>query len=394
MQGAGKEAETPTDEVAPGAADIQTVTSGPDALPGTLDEVVEPEQPAEPDDDVEAPTRTAWLFRERATPREVALDELATLAADDESFLWVDLSGHDADDLELIGRELDLPPGAVRIALAGWQRPRVGVFRDRYFVALTVPRGDLATQRVLASELDLFVGRNYLVSTHKQPLPFTAQVLARARQNPALLKLDSAFLLFILIDELLAQYEALTEGLQDEIEAMEERALTDASDTLLEDLLHLKRFVFAIYRLAGQHRPVLEAFLRPDFPFTGGEDIEPYFRDVDARLSRLVDGLDAAKESVNGAFEIYVSQVSQRANEIMKVLAIVSTVLLPASVILGFFGTSFENPSFATVPWFIVMIILILLTTVGAIALFTRWGWLGSATSSGAARRAPRRPPP
>ena len=211
----------------------------------------------------------------------------------------------------------------MQVALANWQRPRLGVFRDRFFVAVTVPHGDLATQRVLASELDLFVGRNYLVSAHKRPLPFAERVLARATQNPALLKLDSAFLLSILVDELLAHYEVLTEELEDEVEAMEVRALTDASDALLEDLLHLKRFVFAVYRLAGQHRATLEAFLRPDFPLVGGDIIEPYFRDLDERLGRLLDALEAAKESVNGAFDLYVSQVAHRTNDIMKVLTIV-----------------------------------------------------------------------
>ena len=281
-------------------------------------------------------------------------------------------------DLGQVAQQLDLPEAAVRVALAGWQRPRLGVFRDRFFVAVTVPHGELAAQRVLASELDLFVGRNYLVSAHKRPLPFTERVLARAVQNPALLKLDSAFLLSILIDELLAHYEVLTEGLEDEVEAMEVRALTDASDALLEDLLHLKRFVFAVYRLASQHRTTLEAFLRPDFPLVGGDVIEPYFRDLDERLGRLLDALEAAKESVNGAFDLYVSQVAHRTNDIMKVLTIVSVTLLPASVILGFFGTSFESPRLGTPAGFIIMVGLILMTTVGALVLFKRRGWLGT----------------
>jgi hypothetical protein len=67
------------------------------------------------------------------------------------------------------------------------------------------------------------------------------------------------------------------------------------SPALLEDLLHLKRFVFAVYRLASQHRATLEAFLRPDFPLVGGDIAEPYFRDLDVRLGRLLDALGAAK---------------------------------------------------------------------------------------------------
>jgi magnesium transporter len=358
-------------------ADINTLVSGTEQLAPTITDVVDAEGAAESASS-EGPVVVAWLFREDAEPGQVSLEELPTLAADDACFVWVDLGGYEPSDLTQVAQLLDLPEAAVRVALAGWQRPRLGVFRDRFFVAVTVPHGKLAAQRVLASELDLFVGRNYLVSAHKRPLPFTERVLARAVQNPALLKLDSAFLLSILIDELLAHYEVLTEGLEDEIEALELRALTDRSDALLEDLLHLKRFVFAVYRLASQHRATLEAFLRPDFPLVGGDVIEPYFRDLVERLGRLLDALEAAKESINGSFDLYVSQVAHRTNDIMKVLTIVSVTLLPASVILGFFGTNFESPRLGTTAGFIIMVALILMTTVGALVLFKRRGWLST----------------
>jgi magnesium transporter len=361
--------------------DIHTLISGTERIAETVTDVIDAEGSVERVSSADAPAFVAWLFQEDAAPRQLALEELPRFAADDAYFVWGDLSDYAPSDLEQVAEQLDLPEAGVQVALAGWQRPRLGVFRDRYFVAVTVPHVDLAAQRVLAGELDLFVGRNYLVSAHKLPLPFAERVLARAVQNPALLKLDSAFLLSILIDELLAHFEVLTEELEDEVEAMEVRALTDSSDALLEDLLHLKRFAFALYRLAGQHRATLEAFLRPDFPLVGGDVIEPYFRDLDERLGRLLDALGTAKESVNGSFDLYVSQVAHRTNDIMKILTIVSVTLLPASVILGFFGTDFESPPIRTTGGFIVMVALITLTTVGSLVLFARRGWIGGSAN-------------
>jgi magnesium transporter len=383
----------PTDGRAPqlGQADVHTVVSREERLPEAVSDVLEPEGPAEIDARPGGGAVIAWLFREGSEPQQAALEDLSSITADDEQFVWVDLDGYEATDLEAVGRLLDLPEAGVRITLAGWQRPRLGVFGERFFAAVTVPHADPDTRRVLAGELDLFVGGNYLVSAHKRPLPFAERAWSRAAQNPDLLALDSAFLLSILVDELLAHYEDLTEGMQDEVEAMEERALTDASDAVLEDLLELKRFVFAVHRLAGQHRPLLEAFLRPDFPLVGGESIEPYFRDLEARLGRLLDALDAAKDGVNGAFDLYVSQVAHRTNGIMKVLTIVSATLLPATVVLGFFGTNFEEPRLNTFAGFVAMMALIVLITVGALALFARWGWLGRADVAPAATSRRRR---
>src|SRR5215211_5681282 len=357
--------------------DVHTLISGTERIAETVADVIDAEGSADAVSAADAPAFVAWLFQEDAEPRQVVLEEVPGLAADDAYFVWVDLDGYNPSDLEQVAEQLDLPEAAVQVTLAGWQRPRLGVFRDRYFVAVTVPHGELAAQRVLASELDLFVGRNYLVSAHKRPLPFAERVMARAVQNPGLLKLDSAFLLSIVIDELLAHFEVLTEELEDEVEAMEVRVLTDSSDALLEDLLHLKRFGFAVSRLASQHRATLEAFLRPDFPLVGGDVIEPYFRDLDVRLGRLLDALDAVKESVNGSFDLYVSQVAHRTNDIMRILTIVSVTLLPASVILGFFDASFESPWINTTSGVIIMVALIMLTTVGSLVLFARRGWIG-----------------
>src|SRR5829696_921173 len=134
------------------AADIHTLVSGTDRIPETITDVIDAEGSAETASSADAPAVVAWLFQEDAEPRQVALEELPRLAADDACFVWVDLSGYVPSDLEQVAQQLDLPEAAVRIALAGWQRPRLGVFRDRYFVAVTVPHGELATQRVLASE--------------------------------------------------------------------------------------------------------------------------------------------------------------------------------------------------------------------------------------------------
>lgn len=319
----------------------------------------------------------AWLFRADEPPQKVDLEQLPELVTADENFVWVDLSNYEEDDLKRVAEALHLHPLGVHLALARWQRPRLDVFADHFFASATVARLDPSTTRVHASEIDLFVGRNYLVSTHKLPLPFADRVMARAAQNPALVQHDSAFMLYIILEELLAHYEDLQEDVQGDIEHMEERALRDTSDDFLSDLVALKRYTFALSQLAGQHRNVFEAFLRPDFPFTSGEGMDAYYRDLESRLARLLDSMAAAKDAVNGAFDIYVSHVSHRTNQVIKVLTIVSTTLLPITVILGFFGTGFGSvvPLY-TRTGFIVMLLCIALVTGSILTAFRLKHWI------------------
>ncbi len=352
----------------------ETVVAAP-ADPGDAVEIEGSAAEESPAGGRRAAVRT-WLFQTEQAPRAFPLPELPRIVSADRNFAWIDLDEYTAEDLRRVAGMLELHPAGVRGTLSRWQRPRLDAHGDQCYVTVTVPRIDVTGYRVEAGQLDLFVGRNFLVSAHKHPLPFGGRVEARARQSPQLVGLDSAFMLYIVLDELVEYYEGLGERVQVEIERMEERALRDTSDAFLGDLLQFKRFAFALSRLADQHREVFAAFLRPDFTFVSGDETEPYFRDLQERLARLLDQSLAAREAVNGAFDIYVSQMSHRTNQIMKILTIVSTALLPASVILALFSASFEGlPNYGPVA-LVAMIATTVVFTMAITLAIRRRGWL------------------
>jgi magnesium transporter len=190
-------------------------------------------------------------------------------------------------------------------------------------------------------------------------------------------QLDSAFMLYLILDELLAYYEDLDNEVSGEIEVTEERALQDLSEAFLSDLLHFKRYLYALTALTEQHRSIFRAFLRPDFPFVGGEGIDIHFRDLDARLEYLLGSLAGNRDAINTAFDIYVSHVTFRTNQVIKVLTVVSTVLLPITVIVGFFGTSFNGvPLLHSPVGFVVMVAAIVAVLGIALSIFYRGHWL------------------
>lgn len=324
----------------------------------------------------EAGSFHAWLVRADEELQPVDLESIAELVRADENFVWIDLSEFAVDDLESVAGPLSIDRRALHAAVSPWQRPQVDVYRDHLFVAATVARIDPEHDRVLASELDLVIGPNYLLSIHNRPLPFVEDIKGRASQNPELVRLDSAYMLYIVLDELLEHYEGMVETLEDRIEALEERALRNDSDTFLEDIIHLKRLVFALGRIVDQHAEVFATFLRPDFAVISGDEVVSNFRDLENRFHRLLDRCDGLREAVRGAFDIYVSHVSHRTNHVMKVLTVVSTMLLPAAIILSFFGTSFEGLPLYSETAFWVMVGSIALVIILALLMFRRWGWL------------------
>jgi magnesium transporter len=193
-----------------------------------------------------------------------------------------------------------------------------------------------------------------------------------------LLDQDSAFMLYVLLDEALAYYDGLHEDLQDAIEAMETRALTTVSEDYLKDLQQFKRFAFATAQLAAHHQQIFVTVLRPDFSWVTGEGVEAYFRDLESRFTRLNEALLAAKDGLNGAFDLYVSHIAHRTNQVIKILTIVSTTLLPMSVIVGFFGVNNLGaiPLLLQPGGFVLMVLIIIAISGGALIYFSRQGWL------------------
>ena len=302
-----------------------------------------------------------WLFNGRDPGADFELSSLPELIANRKTLAWVDLCGYSEKDLRDIAKLLGLHSISVEAALAPWQRPRVDTFKDNFFASVTLVKPNPKRLEVDIGELDLFVGENFLLTVHKEALPFLANIAERVYRSPDLVRLHTSYVVYIVLDEMLDFYQGIFELVEERIEQVEESALTDQSDAFLSDLLRLKRYVFLIGRLAEQHRLVFTAFIRPDFEFTAGPEIEPYFRDLQQRLEQIVERLFTARESVNSAFEIYVSQMSHRTNQVMKLLAVVSTVLLPATLIVGLFGTSFQLPALHSQAAFALMVALLVI---------------------------------
>lgn len=319
-----------------------------------------------------------YVFRPETQPRGIEVGDIIGAVSDPENYTWIDLSNYVPEDLQTLAQGLRLHPVAIQVALSAWKRPRLDVFGDHFFMTATLPHLQSNPYRVEVHQVNLFVGKNFLLSAHQVTLPFVERVLTRCALHTESTQIDSAFLLYILLDELLTYYEDLNVLIQAQIEHMEERALIEISDHFLTELLHFKRYVFALTQLADQHRAIFAVFLRPDFHYMPEQEIVLYYRDLDARLSRLIDTLHAAKESTNSIFDIYVSHVSHHTNNVIKILTMVSTILLPSTLIFTFFSTDSiqDIPIFTHLIGFLLMIASVIGVSLVVIWRFRHKGWL------------------
>ena len=332
-----------------------------------------PTEPTDPKPSCGAMSMEVWCFGAGGMAGS-SLDDLVAHLDDETRVSWVDATGCDWSALDALTLRLGLTGAASRPDHRAHHRPRLEAFADHARATIIVPR--LGERTLPVQEVIVLITDRFLVFAHDEPLAFRERVEERAAQHPRIVAADSAFLLFILLDEWLHEVEGITEDLDERIEDMEERAIRDTSEAFLDDLVDLKELGFDLSQTVDRHHAVFDAMLNPDFPFVAGEVVENHYRDLSRRFERRVSALKGGRDAINNALSIFSSSTAYRTNRIITLLTVISTVLMPMNVIFAFFGTNFVDLPLFTTPAFVIMWAAVVVVTALIVALLAKRGWL------------------
>jgi magnesium transporter len=229
-------------------------------------------------------------------------------------------------------------------------------------------------------ELDFFLGRNYVVTYHHDVFRSINNVKQKVRSSPITCQRGPAFLLYQVLDQLIDFYTPVIDDFDERITALEERIFTLKSpdNSILEEIQNLKRSVLRLRRISSKQLNILYRISHAEFKMID-EEMLPFFRDIYDHLVRITDLAESYRDLIGGALDSYLSVVSNRTNDIMKVLTIFSAIMLPLTVIAGVYGMNFENMPELKKEWgyFIVLGLMVLVAT-SLMIFFWRKGWIGN----------------
>jgi magnesium transporter len=322
-----------------------------------------------------------WLYRSDRTPTRAELSEWPTLCQDDQNLLWVDLVDPSDEVLAEVSQLLGIDPRAARITRRPSTRPLVRTFKDHYVVTAfsvdvderNVEKGGEPTTTV--TEINAVAGRNFLLSVHDRPIPWLKDLEERTATNPQLGRLDSSYLLYVLLDTLVGDYSREFDEVEDEVERMEEALLRDTGRGAFDQVMVMKRHIHTVRRIVAPHRTAFSVLAAPDSPVPQSQ-VEAYFRDLIQHLDNLLERLEHARDTVTGSYNLYISNVSYRTNQELRVLTFLSAVLLPMTVITGVFGTNFKMAEYDFYEGFYAMLIGMALMTAIMLGFFKWRKWL------------------
>ncbi|MDO8684859.1 MAG: magnesium/cobalt transporter CorA [Armatimonadota bacterium] len=287
-----------------------------------------------------------YLFTEKEAKKDVPLDNWRELVEGDCNLLWVDARSLTPEDLDILADKFGLHAVALHSCLDPFRRPHLYEFHDHFYINLTVVGKSSNNHGFKATELHLFAGEKFIITATKDK---KNEVVDEALQNyiesPWTCSRGSIYAVYLLAEDLVEIYFPLVEKLDDEADHLEDLMLEKADKESLKRLTTLKRRTFELRKYLGPQRDIFSELSRRDFPFMTGENYV-YFQDVYNRMIRIFDMIDTIREILSGSLDIYLSSVSNRLNEVVKVLTIASIVLMTMALITGFYGMNFVH-----LPW-------------------------------------------
>jgi magnesium transporter len=194
---------------------------------------------------------------------------------------------------------------------------------------------------IRTSQLSAFLMKRVLVTHHYKPLRSIAYASQMCAKNPMTIGRGPDFLFHLIIDDVVDNYTPLLDALDSGIDKMEDEVFQDPGADTMHRILHFKKNIMTIRRIAMYQREMLNRLSRGEFSLITPEEMI-YYRNVYDHLVRMADVTDSYRDVVGGLLDAYLSVTSNRLSQVMKVLTIISTIFLPLSVITGFFGMNFE----------------------------------------------------
>jgi len=309
-------------------------------------------------------------------------ETFAAALQDAGGLLWVDFEGTPPESDRPIFRDtFGFHPLAVEDALEESHIPKIDDWNDYLYIVLhPVVFDKQSGDHVDTLELDIFVGRNYFVTHHDHPIAAVDRVWAACQRDPRHVSAGPDYLLYKLTDEVVDSYMPVVEDVDEALDRSEDEIFDRPTPATLERVFALKRAVIQLRRILGPQREVLNRLARDDYAVIDAK-ARVYFRDVYDHLVRMHDITESLRDLVGGTLDTYLSVINNRMNDIMKTLTVITTLFMPLSFVVGFFGMNFFQPAtpldiWTGAPAFAVTLVALTLTPLGMYLWMRRRGWM------------------
>jgi len=291
---------------------------------------------------------------------------------------WINIDGlHDVDLVRSVGERFGWHPLLLEDIVGVGQRAKVEEYEGYLYVVLPMLSWDEKRRQVVEEQLSVILGERYVFTFQERVGDVFESVRERLRHSRGRIRTRGVdYLAYALVDAVVDHYFAVLEAIGDVTERLEEEVLTEPDQKTLIQLHDLKRELIQVRRAVWSVRDMLATLVRDESErFT--PETEVFLRDVHDHAVQVVDTVEALRDVVSSAVDLYLSMVGFKTNEVMKVLTIMASIFIPLTFFAGIYGMNFEYMPELGLPWaYPTLLGLMVAMALGMVIFFRRKGWM------------------
>lgn len=291
---------------------------------------------------------------------------------------WINLDGiHQLADIEKIGTHFKIHPLVLEDIMNTGQRPKLEIFDDYIFIVLKMLRYDEEENETKIEQVSIILGPSFVISLQESKGDVFDPIRERIRSDRGRIrKMGADYLAYALVDAIVDNYFIILEKLGEKIEDIEDKLVSNPSPETLQTIHMLKREMIFLRKSVWPLRELISRLERWESPLID-KSIYIYLRDLYDHTIQVIDAIETFRDMLSGMLDIYLSSVSNRMNEVMKVLTIIATIFMPLTLIAGIYGMNFRYMPELKSPWGYPLVYVVMLI-IGVIMLiyFRRKKWL------------------
>jgi len=297
---------------------------------------------------------------------------------DKSTVTWINVDGvHEMKVIEEIGKCFNLHPLILEDIVDTDQRPKIKDFVNYIFIILKMLYYDKNDNEMKVEQVSLILGKNYVISFQEREGDVFNSIRERIRNNIGRMrKAEADYLVYALMDAVVDNYFIIIEKLGEKIENLEDKVISRPKPVNLRVIHKLRRDLIFLRKSVWPLREVISILQRGESSLIL-ESTNVYLRDVYDHTIQVIDTVETLRDIISGMLDIYLSSVSNRMNEIMKVLTIIATIFIPLTFITGIYGMNFRNmPEIKWVWGYPVVLLGMLIIGIIMVIYFKRKKWM------------------
>lgn len=323
--------------------------------------------------------RCVHVSGDAVSGRDFGLKEIANAVREADGTLWVDIDSSSRQQLALLEKVFNFHPLSIEDVLNPVSRPKVEAYDHYLFVTMRVVSFMEATTDpydLETTNLYVFLGPSFVVTVHAGTSPVVDYVAEMAQRTPDIVGRGAARLAHQIMDTAIDAFFPILDRIDEFLDSLEERVFASFDEAALRDIFAVKRMVLSLRRYLSPQREIFNVLSNRPSPLLPA-DVQPYFRDVYDHMLRINDSLDTYRDLLSSTMESYLSQVSNRLNQVTKSLSLVATLSVPFVVVSGMWGMNFTRVPLSNHPYgFEIMLVLQLALGGGLVWLLKTRKWL------------------